>query len=69
MDKETVRKQIDRIWELNQWVTELWETLPSDEAIQAVEERRRGAESTTASASESRPAWIIKCCSSDDSQE
>jgi len=44
VDKETVRKQIDRIWELNQWVTELWETLPSDEAIQAVEERRRGAE-------------------------
>jgi tetratricopeptide (TPR) repeat protein len=44
MDKEAERKQADRVWELHQWVRELEKTLPLDDAIAAVEARRRDAD-------------------------
>ena len=45
MDKETARKQMDHIRGLFDWVRELEKTLPLDEAIEAVEARRRKSDS------------------------
>jgi hypothetical protein len=44
-EKAAVRKKLNRMVELGRWADELWKTLPLSEAIEAIEERIRGADS------------------------
>jgi hypothetical protein len=43
-DKIALRKKLDRIVELSRWADELWKTRSLDDAIEVIEERRRGAD-------------------------
>jgi len=45
MDKATLRKRLDQIAELGRWLSTLLRTLPLADAIRAVDERRRDANS------------------------
>jgi len=44
-EKAALRKKLKRMVELGRWADELWKTLPLADAIEAIEERRRGADS------------------------
>ena len=44
-ERAALRKKLNRKVELGRWADELWNTLPLAEAIEAIEERIRGADS------------------------
>jgi hypothetical protein len=44
-EKAAVRKKLDRMVELSRWADELWNTLPLAEALEAIEDRIRDADS------------------------
>jgi hypothetical protein len=44
-DKAEIRRRLDRIKELSHWAMEQWRTLPTDDAIEVIDQRRRSGDS------------------------